>query len=101
MSDQRVLILHGFQHHRAKDHWLWWIAEELRQRRIPVQYPQLPSPDRPSVEEWISVARAELEMLGGEDTDRVVITHSLGGVLWSLVLAWLLLGGRGGASDAD
>jgi len=83
MAEPRVLILHGFQHHRAKEHWLWWLAEELRQRRIPVQYPQLPRPDRPSLEEWIALGRAELEMLGGEESDRVVITHSLGGVLWS------------------
>ena len=81
MSQPRVLILHGFQHHRPKDHWLWWLAEELRQRAIPVQYPQLPSPDRPVLSDWIQVATDELAMLG--DGERVVVTHSLGGVLWS------------------
>jgi predicted alpha/beta hydrolase family esterase len=81
MDQTRVLLLHGFQHHREQDHWLWWIAEELRRRSIPVQYPQLPNPDHPQPSEWISVATAELAMLG--DGDRVVVTHSLGGVLWS------------------
>ncbi len=92
MSQPRVLILHGFQHHRAREHWLWWLAEQLRERRIPVQYPQLPSPDEPVLAEWVSAARAELEMLG--DGDRVVITHSLGGVLWSHLVRRGLTGGE-------
>lgn len=80
MKDTRVLLLHGVEHHRPHDHWLWLLAEELRRARIPVQYPQLPNPDAPSLPEWMEVARAELAMLG--DGDRVVITHSLGGLLW-------------------
>ena len=80
MSDSRVLILHGIGHHRPRAHWLWWLAEELRQRRIPVQYPQLPAPDEPTPDAWIAIARAELEMLGGGQT---VIAHSLGTILWS------------------
>ena len=81
MKEPRVLILHGFQHHRDQGHWLWWLAEELRRLHIPVQYPQLPNPDRPVPSEWVSVARDELAMLG--EGERVVVTHSLGGVLWS------------------
>lgn len=81
MDQTRVLLLHGFQHHREQDHWLWWLAEELRRLHIPVQYPQLPNPDHPVLAEWIKVATDELAMLG--DGDRVVVTHSLGGVLWS------------------
>jgi len=81
MTEPRVLILHGFQHHRDPDHWLWWLAERLRERRIPVQYPQFPTPDLPDLAAWIQLATAELAMLG--DGDRVVVTHSLGGVLWS------------------
>lgn len=81
MPDARVLILHGFQHHRGRDHWLWWLAEELRRRGVPVQYPQFPTADRPVLSEWIELATVELDMLG--DGDRVVVTHSLGGVLWS------------------
>lgn len=80
VNHTRVLLLHGIEHHRPSGHWLWLLAESLRRERIPVQYPQLPSPGSPSLDEWMDVARAELAMLG--DGDRVVITHSLGGLLW-------------------
>jgi len=85
MADARVLLLHGFEHHRAPAHWLWWLAEELRSRRIPVAYPQLPAPDAPLVGDQSEVVLAELEMLG--EGERIVVTHSLGGVLWLHVAA--------------
>ncbi len=85
MTDARILLLHGFEHQRAPQHWLWWLAEELRSRRIPVQYPQLPGPDLPLVNLWCDVAEAELAMLG--DGERIVITHSLGGILWTHLAA--------------
>jgi predicted alpha/beta hydrolase family esterase len=81
----RVLLLHGFEHHRPREHWLWWLAEELRSRAIPVQYPQLPNPDAPRVAEQTEVASSELDMLG--DGERIVVTHSLGGILWQHLAA--------------
>src|SRR6187401_310654 len=80
MTSARVLILHGYEHHRPREHWLWWLAEELRRRDIPVQYPQFPSPDAPQLDEWVDVATTELDMLG--DGERIVVAHSLGTVLW-------------------
>ncbi len=61
---------------------MWWLAEELRDRRIPVQYPQLPSPSAPVRDAWREVALGELEMLTEGDGERIVIAHSLGTVLW-------------------
>jgi len=84
MPGKRVLILHGFEHHRSPEHWLWWITQRLRDYDVPVQYPQLPNPDRPVLTEWLDLAKAELELLG--DGERVIITHSLGCVLWSLLV---------------
>ncbi len=80
MTDTRVLLLHGFAHHRPRGHWLWWLAEQLRVARVPVQYPQLPAPDAPRLADQREVLLGELEMLG--DGERVVVTHSLGGILW-------------------
>jgi len=85
MPEPRVLILHGFQHRRSPDHWLWWLAEQLRVRRIPVQYPQFPNPDRPDPAAWDELAQTELAMLG--DGERIVVTHSLGGIVWSRLVA--------------
>ena len=83
MPQQRVLLLHGLAHHRSADHWLWWLAEELRRERIPVQYPQSPSPDEPVLEEWVALAETELEQLGSDpDAERIVVAHSLGTILW-------------------
>lgn len=80
----RVALFHGFEHHRPQNHWMWILAEELRTRRVPVQYPQFPQPDRPDAAEWQELARAELAMMG--DGERVVIAHSLGCVLWGSIL---------------
>ena len=90
MSSTRVLLLHGVEHRRPPSHWLWSLAEDLRRERIPVQYPQLPGPDAPLLEEWLDVARAEFAMLG--EGDRVVITHSLGCLLWAHLAPTLDLG---------
>ncbi|WNM25865.1 alpha/beta fold hydrolase [Demequina capsici] len=86
MTDTRVLLLHGMSP-RNPSHWLWPLAEQLRERRIPVQLPLLPQCGAPSFEAWRDVALQELEMLG--DGDRVVVAHSLGTVLWSLLAAEL------------
>jgi predicted alpha/beta hydrolase family esterase len=83
MSTSRVLILHGLGHHRPREHWLWWLAEELRLRRVPVQYPQFPSADEPVLEEWIALAVAELEQFHADPSaEHIVVAHSLGTVLW-------------------
>jgi predicted alpha/beta hydrolase family esterase len=83
VSEQRVLILHGLGHDRPREHWLWWLAEELRRRRVPVQYPQFPTPEEPVLEDWVSLATAELDQLNAGPGDRrIVVAHSLGTVLW-------------------
>jgi predicted alpha/beta hydrolase family esterase len=83
MNQTRVLLLHGVGHRRPEDHWLWWLAEQLREARVPVQYPQMPDPDDPDPAEWAAVVTAELAMLTGGGGPSVVIAHSLGTVLWA------------------
>ena len=78
--NKRVLILHGWQNTRPNAHWQFWLAEELRRRRIPVAYPQLPEPEQPSLNSWLNVLGKELEMLG--DGERIVVCHSLSCMLW-------------------
>lgn len=73
-------MVHGVQHRRPRQHWLWWLTEELRGRGEQVLYPQFPAPDQPSVDEWTALLHAELAQLG--DRERVVVCHSLGCALW-------------------
>lgn len=77
---RRFLMVHGVQHRRPRQHWLWWLTEELRGRGEQVLYPQFPAPDQPSVDEWTALLHAELAQLG--DRERVVVCHSLGCALW-------------------
>ncbi len=77
---RRFLLLHGLDNWRPKNHWMWWLAEALRQRGEQVLYPQLPSPEQPSLEDWTRLLHAELAQLGG--AERVVVCHSLGTALW-------------------
>jgi predicted alpha/beta hydrolase family esterase len=77
---RRFLILHGWQNHRPPGHWQHWLAERLRAAGEQVLYPQLPDPDAPRLDAWLDVLRAELRMLGRGE--RIVITHSLGCLLW-------------------
>jgi predicted alpha/beta hydrolase family esterase len=65
---------------RPRDHWQWWLAEELRNRGEQVLYPQFPDPDEPNLVEWLDLLVAELGQLG--DAERVVVCHSLGCALW-------------------
>ena len=77
---RRFLMVHGVQHRRPREHWLWWLTEALRQRGEQVLYPQFPAPEQPSMSEWVDLLRAELAQLG--DRERVVVCHSLGCSLW-------------------
>jgi len=77
---RRFLMVHGVQHRRPRDHWLWWLTEALRQRGEQVLYPQFPSPEQPSMSEWIDLLHLELAQLG--EQERVVVCHSLGCALW-------------------
>ena len=74
------LILHGWQNRRPPEHWQHWLADRLREARTQVVYPQLPAPDEPQLEVWREELRGHLGRLAG--TERVVIAHSLGALLW-------------------
>jgi predicted alpha/beta hydrolase family esterase len=78
---RRFLILHGWQG-SGPDHWQTWLAGRLEARGERVQYPALPDPDTPVPGAWGSALHDELAALAGADGERVVVCHSLGGVVW-------------------
>ena len=79
---RRFLVLHGVENWRPREHWQWWLSEELRRRGEQVLYPQLPTPNSPALDEWTAVLLAELTQLG--DGERIVVAHSCGVALWLL-----------------
>jgi len=102
--NRRFLILHGADNWRPREHWQWWLTNELRNRAEQVLYPQLPSPLSPALDEWLSVLHGELSQLG--DGERIVVAHSCGVALWLLAagtisaeervdrVAWIAPAGR-------
>ncbi|WP_416982862.1 RBBP9/YdeN family alpha/beta hydrolase [Streptomyces sp. T028] len=78
-----VLILHGWQNHRPEAHWQHWLADRLTALGHPVTYPQLPDPDTPSLETWLTQLEGFLADFDTATTsERVVVAHSLSAVLW-------------------
>ena len=75
------LVLHGWQSRRPPEHWHHLLVDALRAEGHVVAYPQLPDPDRPSLERWLAAFVAELATLP-LDGERVVVAHSLGCLLW-------------------
>jgi len=81
-KSRRFLILHGVENWRPREHWQWWLADQLRARGEQVLYPQLPSPSSPALDEWLAVLHGELAQLGR--CERIVIAHSCSVALWLL-----------------
>jgi predicted alpha/beta hydrolase family esterase len=82
----KVLIIHGWTNRRPVGHWQRNLAATLRDQGHLVSYPQLPNPDQPLLDEWLSVLTAELEQFD-EVASRaseplIVLAHSLGCVAW-------------------
>jgi predicted alpha/beta hydrolase family esterase len=75
----RVLILHGWTNRRPEGGWHRILASELRKRGHQVLYPQFPSTDNPTLEDWQELLLSELELLEeAGDGESVVVAHSLG-----------------------
>ncbi|MEY4262712.1 MAG: hypothetical protein RLY88_420 [Actinomycetota bacterium] len=79
----KVLMLHGWTNRRLPDVWHHQMTTALRRAGHQVLYPQFPSPDEPSLQEWQDLLVAELKMLhDAGDGETVVIGHSLGCLNW-------------------
>lgn len=76
----RVLLLHGWSGSGPR-HWQRWLAAELTKREIAVDFPELPDPDAPTLSEWLDVLRERMAAAPPAE-ELVVVTHSLGSILW-------------------
>ena len=75
----RVLIMHGWTNRRAEGNWHRWLVSQLRHQGHQVLYPQFPSTDNPTLEDWQDLLLAELDLLEEAGPgESIVIGHSLG-----------------------
>ena len=78
---KRFLILHGLSG-SGIGHWQVWIARRLRAGGAWVSFPELPDNEEPRLAAWQDVLDGELDQLAAGGGERVILTHSLGAVLW-------------------
>lgn len=74
------LILHGFGG-STDGHWQEWLGKELKRKGKKVYFPQFPDWNRPQKDVWLAVLKETLEAIPDHEK-LVVVTHSLGCVLW-------------------
>lgn len=75
----RVLIMHGWTNRRQENTWHRILVSALRHQGHQVLYPQFPSTDNPTLDEWQELLLAELALLEEAGPgEKVVIGHSLG-----------------------
>ncbi|NBP90897.1 MAG: hydrolase [Actinobacteria bacterium] len=73
------LFLHGWRNLRPAGHWQYQSVMNLRSKGESVEYPAMPLPDTPQLEDWLRVFETSWTRMEGE---RVVVAHSLGTTLW-------------------
>ncbi len=74
-----VVIVHGYDG-SGPGHWQRWLETELRQRRVPVTFPELPEPLAPQKDVWVATLA---EIVAQTQNDPVTfVCHSLG--CWAL-----------------
>ena len=82
MSLPHTLILHGLGG-SGPEHWQNWLAGELAHHGGSVDLPQFSSPDTPRLAVWVQELRNHLAAMPvAGSVERVVVAHSLAGLLW-------------------
>ncbi|MCQ2011525.1 MAG: alpha/beta fold hydrolase [Sporolactobacillus sp.] len=74
------LVLHGLGG-STSGHWQEWLTKELKKRGERVWFPQFPQWDHPVRESWINCLEETIDEIP-KDEPLVVVTHSLGCILW-------------------
>jgi len=71
--------MHGWSNRRQEGNWHRHLVSALRHQGHQVLYPQFPSTDNPTMEDWQDLLIAELELLEEAGPgESIVIGHSLG-----------------------
>lgn len=71
---QRVFLIHGWTGRANKD-WFPWAKEELTRRGFKVFVPEMPDPDNPSRERWITTLK---DLVNPPKPTDILVGHSIG-----------------------
>lgn len=71
---KRVFIIHGWDGY-PEENWFPWLKKELEVRGFEVFVPQLPAPDLPEINSWVSTLS---KTVGISDEETYFVGHSIG-----------------------
>lgn len=74
MFIKKVYIIHGWDGY-PEEGWFPWLKKELESRDFDVFVPQLPKPDEPRINTWVSKLK---EIAGEPDENMYFVGHSMG-----------------------
>lgn len=73
-NPKRAYIIHGWDGY-PEEGWFPWAKRELEKRGFTVTVPNMPHPERPTIEDWVG----KIETLVGEPNENTfLIGHSIG-----------------------
>ena len=70
----KVIIIHGLTGHPDKN-WFPWLKQKLEEKGIEVLVPQMPEPDKPKLQDWLTLLN-NLDL--GDPSELYMVGHSLG-----------------------
>ncbi len=71
---KRVIIVHGWDGY-PEEGWFPWLKSQLKQKGFQVTVPQLPEPEIPKIEPWVT---ALANTVGTADENTYFVGHSIG-----------------------
>ena len=74
MNQKRVFIIHSWS--GSPDESLYrWLKSELEKKGFEVVVPEMPEPEEPEIEAWVSKLK---EIVGEQTKDTILVGHSIG-----------------------
>lgn len=71
---KRIIIIHCWGG-PADGFWYPWLRDQLEQHEIAVEIPEMPDPESPRIEEWVSHLA---HIIGSPNEDTFLVGHSIG-----------------------
>jgi len=72
--NKKIFIIHGWSSF-PEDCWFPWLKSELEKRNFSVTVPQMPNPDNPEINSWVTHLK---NVVGELNEETYFIGHSIG-----------------------